>query len=192
MVYGPGNATVILSSLASFKTRMLYLSGAGLPGLSWKKEHKTSVVVLILTILLFCIVVGCQLFVLAQVSLAASLLLCKVFTQVSHTQFFLSSSSVTWHWRNRHTTWCTGLMSVSCGFGFCQWVQRASLAVVGLLLMSFAPHRHRVHLALASTTRFPNPEMSRVNGGSGSDFHPCLQSAGTVIIIIIIRTHRST
>jgi len=171
---------------------MLYLSGAGLPGLSWKKEHKTSVVVLILTIVLFCIVVGCQLFVLAQVSLAASLLLCKVFTQVSHTQFFLSPSSVIWHWRNRHTTWCTGLMSVSCGFGFCQWVQRASLAVVGLLLMSFAPHRHRVHLALASTTRFPNPEMSRVNGGSGSvvlkiSIHACKVLGQSLLLLLLGR-----
>ena len=35
--YGPADATAISSSLASVKSRMVYLSGAGLPRLSWKK-----------------------------------------------------------------------------------------------------------------------------------------------------------
>ena len=36
---GPANATATLSSLASVKSRMVYLSGAGLLKLSWKKGH---------------------------------------------------------------------------------------------------------------------------------------------------------
>jgi len=36
-VYGPAYATGTPSSLASLKFRMVYLSGAGLPRLSWKK-----------------------------------------------------------------------------------------------------------------------------------------------------------
>jgi len=35
--YGPTDATATPSSLASVKSRMVYLSGAGLPRLSWKK-----------------------------------------------------------------------------------------------------------------------------------------------------------
>jgi len=34
--YGPADATATSSSLAPVKSRMVYLSGAGLPGLSWK------------------------------------------------------------------------------------------------------------------------------------------------------------
>jgi len=37
--YGPADATAIPSSLASLKSRMVHLSGAGLPRLSWKKGH---------------------------------------------------------------------------------------------------------------------------------------------------------
>ena len=36
-VYGPADATATPSSLAPAKSRMVYLSGAGLPRLSWKK-----------------------------------------------------------------------------------------------------------------------------------------------------------
>ena len=36
-LHGPSDATATPSSLASVKSRMVYLSGAGLPGLSWKK-----------------------------------------------------------------------------------------------------------------------------------------------------------
>jgi len=35
--YGPADATATTSSLAPVKIRMVYLSGAGLPRLSWKK-----------------------------------------------------------------------------------------------------------------------------------------------------------
>ena len=35
--YGPADATATPSSLVSVKSRMVYLSGAGLPRLSWKK-----------------------------------------------------------------------------------------------------------------------------------------------------------
>jgi len=38
-VYGPADATATQSSLASLKSRMVYLSGADLPRLSWKKGH---------------------------------------------------------------------------------------------------------------------------------------------------------
>ena len=38
--YGPADATATPSSLASVKFRMVYLSGAGLPRLSWKKAVK--------------------------------------------------------------------------------------------------------------------------------------------------------
>ena len=36
--HGPADATATPSSLASLKSRMIYLSGAGLPRLSWKKR----------------------------------------------------------------------------------------------------------------------------------------------------------
>ena len=35
--YGPADATATPSSLAPVKSRLIYLSGAGLPRLSWKK-----------------------------------------------------------------------------------------------------------------------------------------------------------
>jgi len=35
--YGPADANAIPSSLAPVKSRMVYLSGAGLPRLSWKR-----------------------------------------------------------------------------------------------------------------------------------------------------------
>jgi len=38
--YGPADATAIPSSLAPVKSRMVYISGAGLPRLSWKKAVK--------------------------------------------------------------------------------------------------------------------------------------------------------
>ena len=38
--YGPADATATPSSLASVKSRMVYLSDAGLPRLSWKKAVK--------------------------------------------------------------------------------------------------------------------------------------------------------
>jgi len=37
--YGPADATATPSSLAPVKSRMVYLSGAGLPRLSWKKGY---------------------------------------------------------------------------------------------------------------------------------------------------------
>jgi len=37
---GPADATATRSSLARAKSRMAYLSGAGLPRLSWKKAVK--------------------------------------------------------------------------------------------------------------------------------------------------------
>jgi len=37
--YGPADATATPSSLASLKSRMVYLFGASLPRLSWKKGH---------------------------------------------------------------------------------------------------------------------------------------------------------
>jgi len=43
--YGPADATATHSSLASLKSRMVYLSGAGLPRLSWKKKPLNDVVV---------------------------------------------------------------------------------------------------------------------------------------------------
>ena len=36
--YGPADTTAIPSSLAAVKSRMVYLSGAGLPRLLWKKS----------------------------------------------------------------------------------------------------------------------------------------------------------
>jgi len=38
--YGPADATATPSSLAPVKSRMVYLSGAGLPMLSWEKAVK--------------------------------------------------------------------------------------------------------------------------------------------------------
>jgi len=38
--YGPDDATVTPSSFALLKSRMVYLSGASLPRLSWKKAIK--------------------------------------------------------------------------------------------------------------------------------------------------------
>jgi len=37
LAYGPADATASPSSLAPVKSRMVYLSGAGLPRLSWEK-----------------------------------------------------------------------------------------------------------------------------------------------------------
>jgi len=37
---GPADATATPSSLAAVKSRMVYISGAGLPRLSWKKAIK--------------------------------------------------------------------------------------------------------------------------------------------------------
>ena len=45
--YGPADATATPSSLAPLKSRMVHISGAGLPRLSWKKGHKTSVAVVV-------------------------------------------------------------------------------------------------------------------------------------------------
>jgi len=42
--YGPADATATPSSLAPVKSGMVYLSGAGLPRLSWKKGRYTDVV----------------------------------------------------------------------------------------------------------------------------------------------------
>jgi len=42
---GPADATATSSSLAPVKSRMVYLSGASLPRLSWKKGHSADVVV---------------------------------------------------------------------------------------------------------------------------------------------------
>jgi len=44
--YGPADATAIPSSLAPVQSRMVYLSGAGLPSLSWKKGRQTDAVLL--------------------------------------------------------------------------------------------------------------------------------------------------
>jgi len=38
--YGPADATATTSSLSPVKSRMVYLSDAGLPRLSWKKAVK--------------------------------------------------------------------------------------------------------------------------------------------------------
>jgi len=38
-IYGPADATATPSSLALVKSRMVYLSGAGLPRLSWETGH---------------------------------------------------------------------------------------------------------------------------------------------------------
>jgi len=46
-LYFPAAATAIPSSLGSVKSIMVYLSGAGLPRLSWKKAVKTDVVVVV-------------------------------------------------------------------------------------------------------------------------------------------------
>jgi len=37
--YGQADVTATLSSYASLKSRMIYLSGAGLPRLLWKEGH---------------------------------------------------------------------------------------------------------------------------------------------------------
>jgi len=39
-----------LSSLASFKSRLVYLSGTGLPSLSWKRGRSTSVVLVVVVV----------------------------------------------------------------------------------------------------------------------------------------------
>jgi len=45
--YGPADATATPSSFASIKSRIVYLSGAGLPRLSWKKDRKMDVVLVV-------------------------------------------------------------------------------------------------------------------------------------------------
>ena len=39
IAYGPADATATPSSLAPVKSRTIYLSDAGLPRLSWKKDQ---------------------------------------------------------------------------------------------------------------------------------------------------------
>jgi len=46
-VYGPADTTTTPSSLAPVKSKMVYLSGPGLPRLSWKKGCRTDVVVVV-------------------------------------------------------------------------------------------------------------------------------------------------
>ena len=48
---GPADATATLSSLVPVKSRMLYLSGAGLSRLSWKKGRQMDVVVVVVVAL---------------------------------------------------------------------------------------------------------------------------------------------
>jgi len=48
--YGPADATATPSSLAPVKSRMVYLSGTGLPRLSWKKGHSTDVEVVVVVV----------------------------------------------------------------------------------------------------------------------------------------------
>jgi len=50
IAYGPADATVTPSSLAPGKSRMVYLSGAGLPGLWWKKGCYMDVVVVVIVV----------------------------------------------------------------------------------------------------------------------------------------------
>jgi len=45
-IYGPADATATLSSVASLKSRIVYLPGAGLPGLCWKKGRYMEVIAL--------------------------------------------------------------------------------------------------------------------------------------------------
>jgi len=45
--YGPPDATAIPSSLASVKSKMVYISAAGLPRLSWKKSLNGCSVVIV-------------------------------------------------------------------------------------------------------------------------------------------------
>jgi len=45
--YGPADATATLSSIASLKFRLVYLSDAGLPRLSWKRLLMDVVVVVV-------------------------------------------------------------------------------------------------------------------------------------------------
>jgi len=40
IAYGPADANATASSLASLKSKMFYLSGASLPGLTWKEVVK--------------------------------------------------------------------------------------------------------------------------------------------------------
>jgi len=50
-LYGPADATATLSSLASLKSGMVYLSGAGLPRSSWKKPlNGCSLVILVVAV----------------------------------------------------------------------------------------------------------------------------------------------
>jgi len=45
--YGPADATATPSSLAPVKSRMVYLSGAGLPGCPGKKVRLTDAIVVV-------------------------------------------------------------------------------------------------------------------------------------------------
>jgi len=53
--YGPADVTATRSSVPPVKSRMVYLSAAGLPRLSWKKAVKTNIVVVVVVVL---VVVG--------------------------------------------------------------------------------------------------------------------------------------
>jgi len=44
IAYGPADAIATPSSLALLKSRMVYLSGTGIPRLSWKEGRQTDLV----------------------------------------------------------------------------------------------------------------------------------------------------
>jgi len=57
MVQPPADATATPSSLAPVKSRMMYLSGASLPRLSWGKGRYTDVVVVVVLVVVVVVVV---------------------------------------------------------------------------------------------------------------------------------------
>jgi len=72
--YGFADATATPSSLAPVKSKMVYLSGAGLPRLSWKKGREMDVVVLVVLVTSFYAVIFtyvCRLVKTRQVNLIA-------------------------------------------------------------------------------------------------------------------------
>ena len=54
---GPADATATSSSLAPVKSKIVYLSGAGLPKLSWKKGHQMDIVVVVVVVAVVVVVV---------------------------------------------------------------------------------------------------------------------------------------
>ena len=155
--YGPADATVTPSSLASVKSRMVYVSGAGLPSLSWKKAIKRMYVCMY-SICLLCYAYNCKnsmfyfltlyLFTIDCSPVVPSLVYCDVDVTLSwcwlgvkysdHCVCLLVCLSVhSRNWKNHTAELYQTFVHVACGHGsVVLWCCRDTLCTSGLCMTS--------------------------------------------------------